>query len=125
MDMDGLKKINDAYGHETGNEAIACVAQSIQKVLRKNDTLYRLGGDEFVAAVVVDKDASRKDICAFEGRIRKSVSSSDLLFENIKIPLSVSIGWEIYKPTMDINNVINLADKRMYQEKKSKKSARS
>lgn len=123
-DIDGLKKINDTYGHEAGDEAIATTAQCIKNVLRKNDTLYRHGGDEFVAAVAIGKDASEEDILAFEDRIRKSVSNSNFFFENIKIDLSISIGWEIYSPNMDISKVISFADKKMYLEKKAKKNAR-
>lgn len=48
IDIDDLKKINDAHGHEVGTDAIKCVSNSIKKNLRKYDSVYRYGGDEFV-----------------------------------------------------------------------------
>ena len=60
IDLDGLKQINDAYGHSAGDEAITSLAGSIQRSLREQDRAYRIGGDEFVV-VLPETDAAAAD----------------------------------------------------------------
>ena len=120
IDIDGLKKINDIHGHRAGDEAILAVVACIKKILRKNDIVIRYGGDEFVVATTFSKDSLDYDPCAFEFRIRESVRTHQLFFEDVRIPLSVSIGREVFEPRMDIDKAIKLADEKMYEEKKRK-----
>ena len=66
VDIDGLKEVNDTYGHDAGDDYITMVANDIRKVVRKKDYVIRYGGDEFV---IIFKDASISDAIRAVGRI--------------------------------------------------------
>jgi diguanylate cyclase (GGDEF)-like protein len=67
MDMDGLKHINDTYGHSEGDAAISVFAKILKEAVREEDIVGRMGGDEFVVFSSVKSSANSKQL---EGRIR-------------------------------------------------------
>ena len=117
IDMDGLKAINDTYGHKMGDEAIKAQALVLKKALRMNDVVGRIGGDEFVAvAIGMTSDSLPK--------IRKKIekqSASISAEKNFPFTLSCSIGAIPF--TSEKKNLSELllgADALLYEEKRQK-----
>lgn len=117
IDMDGLKKINDTYGHKMGDAAIKAMANALSLTLRANDTIARIGGDEFAAiATGMTHDQAEKfhqkidDIC------------EEISKEN-KFPftISCSIGTTEFNSThTSLKELLTIADERQYVEKNQK-----
>ena len=89
IDMDKLKDINDAFGHEAGNSAITLVAQCLQRSIRNTDHAARFGGDEFA---VLLPGASPEMAEAVVKRVRHNVYKTTLDLRSRMIRCSVSIG---------------------------------
>lgn len=114
MDINGLKYVNDHYGHAEGDRLIQDTAKCIEDVFQKIGQCFRTGGDEFVVFVpgkVVDADECRE-------RLRER---TDLSSHARKIPLSVSSGFASGSPgsgRTDLSELIKMADRDMYRNKK-------
>lgn len=122
-DLDGLKKINDTYGHDMGDEAIKAAAQVIAQSLRSTDTVARLSGDEFGAIAVGmslnQEEKFRVKVSQFCEAISKD--------RNFPFTLSISIGAVEFNETNKISSLkelLSLADKKLYIEKRLKHSKR-
>ena len=118
VDMDGLKLINDNYGHKSGDHAIRSIATVLQESCIKGELSCRFGGDEFfIFAADYDED----DVAALRNRIQEHI---DICNRNANNPytLSVSVGAYITVPVegMTVFHLITVADNRMYEEKKKK-----
>jgi diguanylate cyclase (GGDEF)-like protein len=72
LDLDGFKKINDAYGHAAGDSILQTVAQRLANELRPNDTISRLGGDEFLCVIAAPADLDQVRLVA--QRVRKALA---------------------------------------------------
>lgn len=125
-DMDGLKDINDMYGHEEGDSAIKAMADILKNAFRKADIIARLGGDEFTAFISnVDNDFSAEMRNRIQSYIDKYNNDSG---KNYKI--SVSMGSVFFgedtdwSENMTISELMRRADMSLYEEKKSKRSKR-
>lgn len=119
LDMDGLKEINDNYGHRAGDAAIKEIAIRIKGSLRESDTVARLGGDEFgiIASSVSDRNAIRTLIHQIDYEITKVFD-----FEGQKITLKASIGYALFSEDgIELEVLIEKADKSMYEMKKERK----
>ena len=117
-DLDGLKHINDCFGHDNGNKAIICIAKVLQDTFRGSDVIGRIGGDEF-AILAFEAKADNLDI------LRKRVKENlNLAMRNsdFKFRLTVSLGIIYYNPkkSQTIEELLNKADKLMYKDKRSK-----
>jgi diguanylate cyclase (GGDEF)-like protein len=111
LDVNGLKEINDTYGHHTGDEAIKTVASFLEVSIGEKADIYRIGGDEFV--------------CIATGNVGGYISEfKDMIgFQNNDVPytLAVSIGYASYDESVDgIDQLIKKCDKLMYKNKKRK-----
>jgi len=120
MDMDGLKFINDTYGHKEGDNAIAKLSGILKRTLRETDIIGRLGGDEFVIFSTVKKGDDAQDISR---RIRNNLDE----YNNKQLhpfKLSVSIGSVVLNEATSegLENAIKHADLVLYEEKKAKKN---
>lgn len=122
VDMDGLKTINDTYGHRAGDEAIKELALRLKKASRNGDIIARLGGDEF--GIIISSDEPIETIEAILDRFRDALSGP-YYFEGTPLNFGASIGFAIYPDdAIDMTDLIDLADKRMYESKKLRKSIR-
>jgi len=116
-DLDGLKEINDKYGHNEGDRAIEIVAAALQSACGDKCVCARFGGDEFIAAGEYEAGLAEEfeklfDLCIFNHN-----SAANTPYE-----ISASIGIVNDRCTFDmIDKVISLADERMYFRKKERK----
>jgi diguanylate cyclase (GGDEF)-like protein len=119
IDMDGLKAINDNYGHRAGDAAICEVARRASNALRKSDTIARLGGDEF--GVILQPTNGMSYLAEGVERLRAAISEP-FQFETNWLPLGVSIGAAIApKDGSTLEALMECADKAMYQNKRERK----
>lgn len=111
IDINGLKIINDAYGHVLGDEAIRQVADLLMKVFNKSNVVARIGGDEF-AILVPRKNAIH--LQAYKDKL--ILLSQKIMIENI--PVSLAIGYEILNDNdNDIDQLLSKAEKQLYRHK--------
>lgn len=120
VDMDGLKYINDTFGHNAGDDAIKETSKCIYNALQSKEFVARMGGDEFVAVLILS-DVGR--IGQFIRSVRKNLKEIN---EKKKYPyeLSASIGTSELTAWKDLLECMSQADKAMYLEKKAKKKNR-
>jgi diguanylate cyclase (GGDEF)-like protein len=122
LDMDGLKPINDKYGHRTGDAVIRETGQRISKVSRQSDTVARLGGDEFavIAADVSGRDGARQHADRLGDEIRRPFA-----FEDNQLALDASIGLAIFPDDgTETDALVEKADQAMYAIKRTRKTRR-
>ncbi|MBN1412141.1 MAG: GGDEF domain-containing protein [Spirochaetales bacterium] len=119
IDMDGLKKINDTFGHDEGDRAIRYLAQILATVFKPGDIISRIGGDEFV---IIMPECLEADAVLIENRIRKELASFPT---NHRKPyaLSACIGHVALDPETieDLDKLVREADRKMYEEKITRK----
>ncbi|BAZ32047.1 diguanylate cyclase with GAF sensor [Cylindrospermum sp. NIES-4074] len=120
IDLDGLKIINDTFGHEMGDTAIIAAADLLKQTFRDSDTLARLGGDEFVV-LMQGGDSSCEMI---QQRLQLAIAQFNQTQQ--PFPVSMSIGVQSYDPTqpVSLDDLITLADIQMYQQKRAKRANR-
>jgi diguanylate cyclase (GGDEF)-like protein len=119
MDMDGLKGINDNYGHRTGDAAIKEVALRIKDSLRESDTVSRLGGDEFGVIAVDGGDCN--NLSMLIQRIYSEISKP-FVFEGHKLELKISAGYSLFSQDgSELEALIEKADQSMYEAKRIRK----
>ena len=116
-DIDGMKQINDDYGHAAGDEALCLTAEFLHQSFRESDVIARIGGDEFAVIVMnCDEGLAQK----LQGRLLKIVET----YNSGKRPwkLHLSCGYAV-SSTRAINpdDLIKAADSNMYQAKKMNK----
>jgi diguanylate cyclase (GGDEF)-like protein len=124
VDIDGLKKTNDDYGHEMGDKLIIQVANLLKEIFRKTDSIFRIGGDEFVVLI----DLKRKeDLKSIEQRlIHEMKRESQWMYDNLKFKLSFSFGLAIIENSSETYiDIFRKADQSMYEMKRMKKRSGS
>ncbi|MFW5980885.1 MAG: HD domain-containing phosphohydrolase [Halanaerobiaceae bacterium] len=122
-DLNGLKLVNDTYGHDKGDEILIKTAKILSKSCRKEDIIARWGGDEFV---ILLPQTSRKDARKVYNRIKSACDSTGKASQN-KIPVSIALGIATKKKEdEDIFEILRKAEDRMYNNKRTEsKSAKS
>lgn len=115
IDTDGLKRINDTYGHEAGNRAIRLVADSLSRLTRSTDIVARFGGDEFIVLLPRADKPIAEEVAQ---RVRNVVFSTTLEVDVKIVRIKASVGVGSYPD--DGNNlqaVMTAADRAMYKNK--------
>jgi diguanylate cyclase (GGDEF)-like protein/PAS domain S-box-containing protein len=116
-DLDQLKKINDTYGHVSGNAALVSVARTLSSCLRASDVVGRWGGDEFLAIL---PGISRKTLATTAEKCRALVAQSTVAVESgQQVPVSVSVGAAMVAPGDSPDSLFKRADERLYASKQS------
>jgi len=115
IDVDGLKTINDTYGHAAGDAALVLVADALRATTRGSDTAARQGGDEFLVAGVVDNDL---EVQALGERICSAVAAADLNLDGHRVALHCSIGMAATSTDDSSDDaLIREADAALYEAK--------
>jgi len=119
VDVDELKVINDTMGHHTGDLALKDVAGVLKETFREPDIIGRIGGDEFAVLAI---EACRDNDCAITIRIGENIDIHNST-SGRPYSLSVSVGTATYDPFRPcfINELLEQADKMMYQAKRKKR----
>ena len=112
MDVNGVKTVNDTYGHLAGDELIIAAAKCIQTAVGTLGKAYRIGGDEFVV-LLLGKEEKHRDVLNTLERLVESAKCS------YPCELSISKGVVVCKehPDLTFDEMKDLADKRMYADK--------
>lgn len=117
IDLDGMKQINDTLGHDGGDRLLKCFAEQLTKMGREQDHAYRFGGDEF-AFIFRFVGVSQKDLLKERfGHVVEQVKNNG--FSKIGASIGLASSQEVQG---NICELIKLADKRMYIDKKKNKS---
>ena len=120
--VDGLKQINDNWGHRAGDTAIQEFSLRIKKATRQTDTVARLGGDEF--GIIVHTIKNDDDIAIVTQRIENALTQP-FKFEGKEIPLHASMGWALFpNDGEELEVLIDNADRQMYTMKRMHKNNR-
>jgi two-component system, cell cycle response regulator len=114
-DVNGLKRINDSFGHQTGDEALVQLAEVLKKTFRDSDVLGRMGGDEFAVLSIQSKNDPIRTI---SDRLTKMLRKGSSLRP---YPLSISLGAVVFtaSASLSIYDMMARADEAMYAEKRS------
>jgi len=111
LDIDEFKRINDQQGHLVGDQALKTVAALLSNYSRKSDFIFRYGGDEFLAIMT---EVEEKGARQFLNRINQELSCTSL---------RISAGIATLEAESSLEELVEKADRRMYQEKRSKVKA--
>jgi diguanylate cyclase (GGDEF)-like protein/putative nucleotidyltransferase with HDIG domain len=116
MDLDGLKRVNDSYGHSAGDEILRRVAQIVRAQLRTGDTLIRYAGDEFAAIL---HRATPEVVVDLKARVQTAVDNLCHEVRPGRVALvGISIGYAAYGVDgLAIDELMEVADQRMYEDK--------
>jgi len=123
IDVDGLKGVNDTYGHQTGDELLKIFSQILKESIRSYDIAFRYGGDEFV--VVLSK-ATLKEANIVFARIQDKIDKFNTASSST-YKIDISYGFAEFFPESNFSaeDLIKIADENMYKMKKEKKGKKS
>jgi len=117
MDLNGLKPVNDSYGHEAGNRLLRAVGERLRETVRNYDFVGRVGGDEFLALL---PGIGREDLQEIVQQIKSSMAQTTVEVgrERFVRPV-VSIGAVLYpEDGVEERELMDLGDQRMYEDKR-------
>lgn len=119
-DMDNLKKINDEYGHDDGDFALKETASILKEAFRNTDVVSRFGGDEFVAFAMLGISDYEK---IMKLRIADITERHNMEIQKpYRVEMSTGICEVKCSPDLNIEEILEIADKKLYEEKKAKKT---
>lgn len=121
FDLNNLKHVNDTYGHEKGDEFIQAFAYCLTRILDEHSFLARYGGDEFI---IIQENTTPEELKHMDLHLSTLVQEYNT---RASMPLSYAVGFEVsYRNHYFLmDDLINAADKNMYQDKFYKKNSRT
>jgi diguanylate cyclase (GGDEF)-like protein len=114
VDLDGLKVINDTFGHRAGDEALIQVANLLAKGVRHSDVVARIGGDEFGILLEASDEGDAHETAT---RLVDQICSCEFSHDGDPMPLSVAIGVGMIDALDTAEVVMERADEAMYARK--------
>jgi diguanylate cyclase (GGDEF)-like protein len=123
VDLDGLKQLNDTYGHEIGDTAVVATARALLDATGICDVVGRLGGDEFLVVLCHDHSG---DGDAVAGRVNESLARHSLPVHDFAVPLRASVGVALARCDADTDPMalVRQADAAMYEAKRTARTVR-
>jgi len=119
FDVDGLKTVNDTYGHGAGDALLLFIANLLVENIRESDIVGRLGGDEFgVLLAQADKAGAIEKAAS----LAQAVAEAEFIWQGTRLPLSLSYGAYSFQPGEDVSTALANADKAMYDNKRQTKA---
>ena len=116
LDIDHFKQVNDKYGHVVGDHVLCGVVNAVSEQLRTQDVFARYGGEEFI---VFSIENDEKGIVSFAERIRETIETSIIHYEDLKIKVTVSIGAILLSPNQTFDDAVLRVDKALYEAKEN------
>ena len=117
LDIDHFKRINDNYGHHTGDKVLVSIANELKSQIREDDVLVRFGGEEFL--ILMKKQTGTNFITAAQ-RIRKAVKEHHIPNIEQELVMTISIGINPYPSyAKDFDEAIKITDEQLYNAKVS------
>ena len=116
IDLDGLKQINDRFGHPAGDLVLKGFSERLQKAIRGSDLAVRLGGDEFMVLLPECRAEEVKHVLS-------RLDGLELEYDGTRIPCRFSRGWTDYKPGETAEELMKRADETLYANKRAGKNA--
>ncbi len=115
IDIDYFKKINDTYGHQVGDLALIHISNIIKNSIRESDACARIGGEEFA---ILLNNTNIYNAFIFAEKLRKNIKTNSFISNNSEIKITISLGIQEYKKEYkSIHEILNHADKALYQAK--------
>jgi diguanylate cyclase (GGDEF)-like protein/PAS domain S-box-containing protein len=114
-DIDRFKAVNDTYGHDVGDEALALIGRTISHATRAGDVAARYGGEEFVILTHADADG----VAAMAERMRRLIAASRLAAARQIVEITVSIGVTMAAPGDSPETLLRRADLALYAAKQA------
>ena len=114
MDVNGLKHVNDTFGHQAGDDYIRGAADCLKMTMGNYGNVYRTGGDEF-AAIIRARNFPDEEVVAL---LRKYLSEWSDSYGN-HLTMSVGVGKSADNPECNIEEIIGIADEAMYKDKRA------
>jgi len=118
LDVDGLKQINDSFGHTEGDFALFRIAAVLRMTFRDSDILARLGGDEFAALAIEASDHSEATIIR---RLRETLETFNDIESRYRLSFSVGVVRFTPSTTSSIEELMSQADRAMYTAKRNQR----
>lgn len=116
LDLDGLKPLNDTYGHALGDAVLVEVGRRLAAAVRAEDLVARIGGDEFLVALT--EVAAPEDAHLVAAKIHRAIAAP-FDVEGHRLSVTVSIGIAHAEPGDDVDGVVSAADQALYDAKRA------
>jgi diguanylate cyclase (GGDEF)-like protein len=113
-DIDHFKIVNDTHGHDYGDYVLRQVASTLSKNTQKRDTVARWGGEEFL---ILLPETNIHQAVKSARRLQQAIENLSIAYNNRSVAITISIGVAEYQPGVTLNELINAADKLLYQAK--------
>ena len=111
LDLNGLKRINDGYGHHAGDLALRHTARRLQEMVRSSDRVFRWGGDEFVLLLFdTPVEVARERLAHMEAPMPLELIAQE--------PLPLSVSWGVAPMHFDIEAALRQADAHLYEQRR-------
>jgi len=117
LDIDHFKAVNDSYGHLVGDDVIRHLAKLVHEQVRETDITGRYGGEEFVILLA---DTHLNDAVIFAERLRKTVENSVVIYNDIEIKYTISLGVAEVEPAFTtVSQWLEHVDNALYESKEN------
>jgi len=119
VDVDDFKMINDAQGHDVGDNILINIAAALKSTIRNTDFIARWGGEEFIILLI---DTQLQDAQLIAEQLRKTIESNTYLLEHAKKKVTISLGVTQARDNDDANALFKRVDNALYQAKRTGKN---
>ena len=117
-DIDNFKRVNDTFGHESGDDVLVNAARVLMSSLRENDVVCRWGGEEFLIAI----DGNKRVTVDVAERIRGMIEDMVVVSHGYTIKITMTFGVCESTPGLSIEKLVDVADERLYKGKQNGKN---